>query len=223
MTDREKWAYNKEQREKMLQNEGQRYRSRWSSVPVLYCKLLIPLLLGGLAQYYIWKDDSLLNAAMACCVFFLPLAIISCIMNLFVGFVLAVFGEKGMFALDEVEVSIFGSFSNNLEEMVYIPYDHITRIFYRQGTGYRASTKSAFSSVEVTYWHEDGETGQRKEDTCIFRCGTSTVIAKDFAKKISKRTGGTIIPEYNKAEKRFFLIAWSLGYIALFIICLLDM
>lgn len=223
MTNQEKWAYNKMQRNRMQQNEGQRYQSRWSSMLILYCKCLLPLLFGGLVQYYVWKDDSLLNDAMACYSFFLPLTVIACIINLLMGTIIAVFGEKGMYALKEIEISPLGRLTNNLEEMVYIPYDHISRIFYRQGTSYRSSDKSTFASVEVTYWYEDGETGLRREDTCVFRCGPSTAAAKDFAKKISRRTGGLIKPEYNKARKRFFLIALSFGYIAHFIIYLLDM
>lgn len=222
MTNQEKWDYNKMQRNKMLQNEGKLYRSKWSSTLILCCKCLLPMLFGGLVQYYIWKDDFLLLAAVTCYAFFLPITIVGCVLNLFTGFIIAVFGEKGIFALREIEVSTLGSLTNNLEEMVYIPYDHISRIFYRQGTGCRTANKSAFSSAEVTYWQENGETGQKREDTCVFRCGASLVTAKDFAKNIAKRTGGTIMPEYNKAGKRFFLLAWSLGYIALFTICLLD-
>lgn len=223
MTNQEKWDYNRNQKNRLLQNEGQRYRSRWSSMGILYCKCLLPMLIGGLAQYFIWKDDFLLDAAMACYAFFLPITIIGCVLNLFTGSTIAVFGEKGMFALKEVEASPLGSLTSNLEEMVYIPYDRISRIFYRRGTGYRVPDKSTFSSVEVTYWCEDRETESRREDTCVFRCGSSMTTAKDFAKKISKRTGGAIIPEYNKAGKRIFLLAWCLGYTALFIICFLDM
>lgn len=202
MFDKEKAEENKIQRKKMLQNEGKRYRCRFSKVLILICQSLLPLLLGGMIFHFIWHDDFLLEKAVVCYIFFLPITVLVCIINLFAGRILAVFGEKGFFAM---KISQMCADMQNREEMIYIPYEQIERIFYID------------YFVEVTYLNQDKESGRMRRDTCAFSCPGGKTVAKDFAKKISKRAGG-IIPAEGKGSKLFFLVL-TMGYIVLFIVC----
>lgn len=202
------------EKEKLLQQSGKYYRNHWSGFFILCCQVILPMLIGGLLQHFIVEKDDLLNSALPTYAFFLPLMVLSVILNLFIGRIIAVFGEKGFYALKEVELSQWNAFENK-EKMIFIPYDKIQRIQYKPTTKNRPNHKSDYSAVEVTYVYTDAS-GQNFTDICVLRCGAFTRAARDFAKMIRKKSGRAIPVESDKVSRYIFTGIVIAAYVFLF-------
>lgn len=203
------------EKEKLLQQSGKRYRNHWSGGFILICQLALPLLLGGILQHFMKESNEMLDSAAPVFAFFLPPTIIAIILNLFIGRILAVFGEKGFYALREVEYSKWNRFEN-VEEMIFIPYDSIQKIQYKPTEKSTPNHKSDYSAVHVTYIREDEKSGHPYTDICVLRCGTFTRAARDYAKEIKKQSGKAIPVEYDKVYHFIFLGVVASFYVFLF-------
>lgn len=203
------------EKEKLSQQSGKHYRVHWSGYFILCCQVALPLLIGGLLQHFILEKNDILDSAAPVYAFFLPLTIIAIILNLFIGRVIAVFGEKGFYALKEAELSQWNEFENK-EKMIFIPYDKIQRIQYKPTTKNRPNHRSDYSAVEVTYTYMDEAGGQTFTDICVLRCGAFTRAARDFAKMIRKKSGRAIPMERDKVSFYIFTGIVIAAYVLLF-------
>ncbi len=207
------------EKEKLLQQSGKHYRVHWSGYFILCCQAALPLLIGGLLQHFILEKNDILDSAAPVYAFFLPLMIIAMILNLFIGRVLAVFVEKGFYALREVELSKWNNFDNE-EKMIFIPYDSIQKIQYKPTTKNRPNHRSDHSAVELTFTYTDEASGQTFTDICVLRCGAFTREARDFAraivKAIAKNSGRKLKIEKEKFSYYFFIAIIVMAYVFLF-------
>lgn len=203
------------EKEKLLQQSGKRYRNHWSGGLILVCQLALPLLFGGILQHFMKENNELLDSAAPVFAFFLPPTIIGMILNLFIGRILAVFGENGFYALKEVEYSQWNRFEN-VEEMIFIPYDSIQKIQYQPTEKNKPNHRSDYSAVHVTCIREDEKTGQPYEEVCVLRCGAFTRAARDYAREIKKKSGRAIPVECDKVSRFLFLGVVTAFYVFLF-------
>lgn len=207
------------EKEKLLRQSGKHYRVHWSGFGILICQVAIPLLVGGILQHFISGKNDLLDSAMPVYAFFLPSTVIAVILNMFMGRMIAVFEEKGFYGLQEVERSKVKNF-DNVEKMVFIPYDSIQRIKYRPEATSIPRYKSDYSSVEVTYARTDEKNGEQYMDICVLRCGPFTREARDFAraivKAIAKNSGRKLKIEKEKFSYYFFIAIIVMAYVFLF-------
>lgn len=192
------------EKEKLLQQQGKKYRVHWNGYLILCCQCFLPLLLAGVLQYFCMDKSDILDSAGPVYFFFLPPALVGGILNLFIGRSVAVFEEKGFYALREVELSKWNEFENK-EKMIYIPYDKIQSICYKPTVKRRPNHRSDYSAVEVTYTYTDAESGQVFIDICVLRCGSFTREARDFAKRIVRQSKRKISIEKDKISYFLFM------------------
>jgi len=194
----------------LLSKEGKHYRKRWSGFCVWVCQLTIPFWVASIFEILFLQKYSILGAAAVWTIFFLPIAILCMVLNLFHGAVLAIFAENGFWCKAETERGLFDY--ENQEELLYISYDSVRAIRYKAVGAYKPISKRDYSSVSVTYQYIESETGSRRETSCILRCGSTTRSARKYAYAIRKKTKNIPIKE-DKADARRFVILAIIFYI----------